>query len=91
MILDSASPSLGIRQSCAETGFHATLFQFAAFTYCLVHHRTLRDTSGFDQNQPPQFRVETSFGGLIRPIIPGSIARSVTAGVAPSSQVNPGR
>ena len=31
-------------------------------------------------------RLEASFGGPLRPTIPGSIARSVTAGDAPSSQ-----
>ena len=61
MILDSTSPSLRFKKSCAETGFHAALFQFAAFTYYPVHHRTLRDTSGFDQNQPPKSRFHTPF------------------------------
>ena len=73
MILDSTSPSLRFKKSCAETGFHAALFQFAAFTYYPVHHRTLRDTSGFDQNQPPKSRFGAPFGGLIRPITAGSI------------------
>ena len=73
VILDSASPSLRLRQTCAVTGFHATSFQFAAFTYYPVHHRTLRDTSGFDQNQPPKSRFRGPFGGLIRPITPRSI------------------
>jgi hypothetical protein len=44
VILDAASQSLRFCQSCAETGFHATLFQFAAITYCPIHHRALRDT-----------------------------------------------
>jgi hypothetical protein len=73
VILDSTSPSLRFRQSCAETGCRATWFQFAAFTHYPVHHRTLRDTSGFDQNQPPQSRLEAPFSGLIRPIIRCSI------------------
>jgi len=72
-ILDSASQSLRFCQSCASIGFPATLFQFAAFTYCPVHRCTLRDTSEFGQNQPPKARFETSFGRLFRPIIAGSI------------------
>jgi hypothetical protein len=44
VMLDAGSQSLRFCQSCAETGFHATLFQFAAITYCPIHHRALRDT-----------------------------------------------